>query len=55
MAQDAADYFFPWISGRSTALGMSSGTGLTPERGDALFQAPNRQRLNVREVDMDLI
>jgi hypothetical protein len=46
---------FPWISGRSTALGMSWGAGLTPERGYALFQAPNRERLKVREFDTDLI
>jgi hypothetical protein len=37
------------------SLGMSSGTGLTPERGYALSQEPNRQRLKVREFDTDLI
>jgi hypothetical protein len=46
---------FPFISGRRKALGMSSGTGLTAERGYALFQAPNRQRQKVREFDTDLI
>jgi hypothetical protein len=34
---------------------LSSGTGLTPERGYALFQAPNRRRLKVREFDTDVI